>query len=347
MACVWPGGGGVPVRSGVAARQCRLNNDEVGGEIGPMLSSLGISAQIFTSDSSRGARGMLAFGVPRTCLRASVSGICTRASSRQCSHQAAVPWRRNIRRGGYRCRASVEKTDGAEPRIDKGNPLASPLVLFLSAGEFGVLSLDTTARNTVDEHVRDLVLALGTEETRAVARTVSNFFPETSLAILSISTAWLLIKGQPSVRPRLCITWGTVFGAYASVDYFKLLFERIRPQLGLTSYAFPSGHTCAASVCFGLALFLVLEPTVASISGNREELKQIPQEKALQTSKVFSLPGDNIRLLLWFIAIITTATGRIEGNRHWVSDTAGGATLGTVFLALALMTVAAVEKGEE
>tara|TARA_B110000977_G_scaffold170354_1_gene220953 strand:+ start:14915 stop:15577 length:663 start_codon:yes stop_codon:yes gene_type:complete len=220
-------------------------------------------------------------------------------------------------------------------------------VLFLSAGEFGVLSLDTTARNTVDEHVRDLVLALGTEETRAVARTVSNFFPETSLAILSISTAWLLIKGQPSVRPRLCITWGTVFGAYASVDYFKLLFERIRPQLGLTSYAFPSGHTCAASVCFGLALFLVLEPTVASISGNREELKQIPQEKALQTSKVFSLPGDNIRLLLWFIAIITTATGRIEGNRHWVSDTAGGATLGTVFLALALMTVAAVEKGEE
>jgi membrane-associated phospholipid phosphatase len=59
-----------------------------------------------------------------------------------------------------------------------------------------------------------------------------------------------------------------------------------------------------------------------------------------------------VRAFLWFLATSVTACGRVEGNRHWVSDTMGGAAMGTFFLSAALLAVGAAEaraarKGKE
>ena len=135
------------------------------------------------------------------------------------------------------------------------------------------------------------------------------------------------------------MAWLTVGLAGIAVELAKNLFGRVRPQLGLSSFAFPSGHTCAACVLSGVFLFLLLDPLLAT------------------TEKKFGVGADadaRARAFLWFLATSVTACGRVEGNRHWVSDTMGGAAMGTVILSAAILAVDAAEtrqkaarKGEE
>ena len=42
------------------------------------------------------------------------------------------------------------------------------------------------------------------------------------------------------------------------------------------------------------------------------------------------------RLIIWILATSTTAAGRIEANRHWLSDTLGGAALAMIFVSVSV-----------
>lgn len=54
------------------------------------------------------------------------------------------------------------------------------------------------------------------------------------------------------------------------------------------------------------------------------------------------------RLALWLAATVVTAAGRIEGDRHWLSDTVGGAALGVIFVSGSLAVLRLLdEKCEE
>lgn len=243
--------------------------------------------------------------------------------------------------GGHSCRASGRGSAETSPSAFLGS---TPVLLF-SAAEFGVLSLDLPTRNAVDEGVRDLVLAATNEETRATAREVSNVFPQVYLCLVALASARLAssvnTKGSRpyATRTRVGVAWLTVGLAGIAVELAKNLFGRVRPQLGLSSFAFPSGHTCAACVLSGAFLFLLLDPLLAT------------------TEKKIGVGADadaRARAFLWFLATSVTACGRVEGNRHWVSDTMAGACLGTVILSAALLAVDAAEtrqkaarKGEE
>lgn len=285
---------------------------------------------------------MAGFGVRFASPRTSVSVIRTRfAVSRRRCHEPGVLFGRKGHRGGWVCRAS--ENNGEQSETPKRR-VGSVSVLLLSAGEFGVLSLDTRFRTLIDENVRNLVLASSSEEGRGVARAVSNVFPEFSLAFVGFATALLLIKGPVSVRPRLAISWATIGAAAIAVDVLKNHYQRTRPQLGLTSYAFPSGHTCATTVCCGLALFALLDPVTRSVFGNDDD---DAEEKVQPTKKSTTAPHDTFVRIMWIAAIATTGTCRVLGNRHWVSDTAGGAALGTAFLAVALMAIETIEKQTE
>ena len=256
--------------------------------------------------------------------------------------------------GGHSCRASGRGSAETSPSAFLGS---TPVLLF-SAAEFGVLSLDLPTRNAVDEGVRDLVLAATNEETRATAREVSNVFPEVYLCLVALASARLASaacseRSRPyATRTRVGVAWAAVCVAGIAVDLAKNLFGRVRPQLGLASFAFPSGHTCAACVLSGVFLFLLLDPLLASKTSSREP-GTVAAKKTDLTTALLDVGADaRVRAFLWFLATSVTACGRVEGNRHWVSDTMGGAAMGTFFLSAALLAVGAAEaraarKGKE
>lgn len=296
-------------------------------------------------------------GWTRTPMRK--SGIRPISSRRPWSDGLASRGRRSGN-GGNSCRASAEGSAETNPSVFLGS---TPVLLF-SAAEFGVLSLDLPTRNAVDEGVRDLVLAATDEETRATAREVSNVFPQAYLCLAALASAWLVFAASDgegsrpyATRTRVGVAWATVGLAGVAVDLAKNLFGRVRPQLGLSSFAFPSGHTCAACVLSGVFLFLLLDPLLASKTTSRDARGTEPGTVAAKetdlTTAVLDVGADaRVRAFLWFLATSVTACGRVEGNRHWVSDTMGGASMGTFFLSAALLAVGAAEaraarKGKE
>lgn len=98
------------------------------------------------------------------------------------------------------------------------------------------------------------------------------------------------------------------------VDQLKTHFQRMRPSDILHTYAFPSGHTTAAVFIMGTLLCVLLPPLTTSSDGtSRSRLQTVVTSTALP---------------LWLLSAVTTATGRVLGDAHWVSDTMAGACLG-------------------
>ncbi|KAA6428863.1 MAG: hypothetical protein FRX49_00973 [Trebouxia sp. A1-2] len=98
------------------------------------------------------------------------------------------------------------------------------------------------------------------------------------------------------------------------VNQLKTHFQRLRPSDILNTYAFPSGHTTAAVFIMGTLLCVLLPPlTINNDSTKNSRLQTVVTSAALP---------------LWVVATVTTATGRVLGDAHWVSDTMAGACLG-------------------
>ena len=67
--------------------------------------------------------------------------------------------------------------------------------------------------------------------------------------------------------------------------------------------------------CIAGTLLCVLLPPLTVNSDNRRSSK-------------LQIVATSAALPLWVIAAVTTATGRVLGDAHWVSDTMAGACLG-------------------
>lgn len=57
-------------------------------------------------------------------------------------------------------------------------------------------------------------------------------------------------------------------------------------------------------------------------------LPPLTQNSGQKRSSKIQTVVTSAALPLWVIAAVTTATGRVLGDAHWVSDTMGGACLG-------------------
>ena len=90
---------------------------------------------------------------------------------------------------------------------------------------------------------------------------VTSFGSTILVSFIAITVGvYLLWRRQPY---WLAAIWSSVFGGMLLNKYLKLMFYRPRPRfddpiLILTTYSFPSGHTMAATVLYGvLAVWLV------------------------------------------------------------------------------------------
>ncbi len=104
-------------------------------------------------------------------------------------------------------------------------------------------------------------------------------------------------------------------------------------------------HTTCAVFLFG-ALFFILLPGALSLTDEGDALEV--QQNGKASAPAISIPGskimrDALRLstpvlpLLWIAGGLSTATGRVLGEAHWVSDTMAGACLGAALVSVAAM----------
>jgi len=230
-----------------------------------------------------------------------------------------------------------------------------PVLLSAATFEFAFIAFDLQTDHrfsAVDTAIHDLVLASTSDQLRedVAAQVLSNLFPIGGFGALTLSTLFLLFGLTPSVKTRLGVAWGVYISSMAAVGVLKEAFARPRPSADiLHSFAFPSGHTCAANVLTGLTLFVLLDPVWDAakklVGKNKAEYKSSQDELGRADVKTQDLqvaarpPILGMRISFWIFASCTTATGRIEGNRHWLSDTMGGAALGVIFVCLALMLI--------
>jgi membrane-associated phospholipid phosphatase len=217
------------------------------------------------------------------------------------------------------------------------------------------LDLETTRLFAgVDEAAHHAVLAATTEAYRHdVAARFSNIIPllgfgalvASSALLLSASTSTASGDREREIRRRVGVAWSANLSVVAIVGVLKEVFARERPS-GLTSFAFPSGHTACASLLTGLALFVLLDPVweVMNSPGAGENAQDDDSDTGAEAGKTVAARGvervagagapvgRDARLALWAAATAVTAAGRIVADRHWVTDTMAGAAIGIVFV---------------
>jgi membrane-associated phospholipid phosphatase len=116
------------------------------------------------------------------------------------------------------------------------------------------------------------------------------------------------------------------------VDGLKRFFARARPSDLHHSYSFPSGHTSAAVFIVG-ALMVVLLPLTAQMLAGGEEGEQQQGGSGRGLLAASTVP-DAAVLGICGAAWVTTATGRVLAEAHWVSDTIAGGLLACASVSL-------------
>jgi undecaprenyl-diphosphatase len=128
------------------------------------------------------------------------------------------------------------------------------------------------------------------------------------VTLIALGTAglWRRQRGWALGLPALMAGTGALqFVAKWSVD---------RPRPDLTPWGFPSGHVLSVAVFFGLLAYLGWTSV-----GRRRQQYLIATLCALPVSLV--------------------AYSRLYLDRHWLSDLAGGLTIGLVYLLLSILVV--------
>jgi len=156
-----------------------------------------------------------------------------------------------------------------------------------------------------------------------------------------LTTAFLVITAFGSTVPVSCIAvavglyllwrrqtywlaavWLSVFGGMLLNKLLKYVFHRPRPHfddpiLALTSYSFPSGHTMAATVLYGVLA-------------------------ALLVTKVKRWPLRILIILIAFLVIVLVGFSRMYLGAHYLSDVLGAFAEGLAWLSLCLTAVYSV-----
>jgi undecaprenyl-diphosphatase len=149
---------------------------------------------------------------------------------------------------------------------------------------------------------------------------VTSFGSTIAVSIIAITVGlYLLWRRQPY---WLAAVWSSVFGGMLLNKYLKLVFYRPRPYfedpiLVLTTYSFPSGHTMAATVLYGILAVLLVTT-----------LKR-PSMKVLVVVSASCLIG-----LVGF--------SRMYLGAHYLSDVLGAFAEGLAWLSLCLTVVYSV-----
>jgi undecaprenyl-diphosphatase len=130
---------------------------------------------------------------------------------------------------------------------------------------------------------------------------------------------YLLWRRQPY---WLAAFWLTVFGGMLLNKFLKLVFYRPRPRfddpiLSLTGYSFPSGHTMAATVLYGVVAVLV----ITKINDKRYKV---------------------IVALAASLLVASVAFSRMYLGAHYLSDVLGAIAEGLAWMSLCLTAVYSV-----
>ncbi|KAK9826427.1 hypothetical protein WJX81_004447 [Elliptochloris bilobata] len=124
--------------------------------------------------------------------------------------------------------------------------------------------------------------------------------PQRGLPRVGAALAALLALGGDAV---------TCHGDVLGVEQLKQLFHRARPSDLHHTYAFPSGHTTAATFIVGALLFVALPLCAPALTDSNPSVDPTAN------------PGRQ-----------AATVGRVLGGVHWVSDTLAGACLGTALV---------------
>ena len=106
-------------------------------------------------------------------------------------------------------------------------------------------------------------------------------------------------------------------GAWACSGLTKAAAGRARPNLA--PWGFPSGHVLSLVVFFGLMVYLIATASRRGAGGGA------------------SSPASSPRL-----PVVVVAFSRLYLDQHWLSDLAGGLTIGAAYLLLAIWLVEVV-----
>ena len=222
--------------------------------------------------------------------------------------------------------------DAHHSRDDDRLDIGSPAVALAALAEFALLAADQSTHessvmaNFVDGNVHDLVLATTPLEVRedVFAHLVSDPIPEAASLLLCVTSAICLSNktqnnADGNVR-RVTAVFAAVAVALPLVEAaLKPWFHRLRPLPNAHTFSFPSGHVAGCAVTVGLLLFVMLDPTWRAVTGRIHE--DAPMTRGA-------------RAAAWFACIWATAVGRVFADRHWLSDTMGGAALGVALVSL-------------
>ena len=248
--------------------------------------------------------------------------------------------------------------DTAAPKLwnQDASALGSVMVVGIAAAEFGFLALDLKTTHLfagIDSFVHEAVLVTTDSKTREDAASIlSNLFPLLGFSILIASTVLALLRSSEQGLKR-CVTvaWGAQLSSFIAVGVTKELFARPRPSNMMHSFAFPSGHTCGANVLMGVSLFLLLDRmwTICGYNGTTQRNEEVEIEGDDVGNQYWAKAplSQQQRVMIWIAATAITAAGRIEGDRHWLSDTMGGATLGVVFVASSFLVLRYLEDSQQ
>jgi len=125
----------------------------------------------------------------------------------------------------------------------------------------------------------------------------------------------------------------SVYNDPAIVLFIKENVHRIRPTNDIhQTFSFPSGHTNGAIFMIGFLLFVLLLPVIET--SPQGEKDAVPEPKLAQATLVS----------IWIAAGLTTASGRMLADVHWMSDTMAGASLGAFLVSVGALAVNRLER---
>lgn len=120
------------------------------------------------------------------------------------------------------------------------------------------------------------------------------------------------------------------------VSALKHFFHRVRPSPVHSTFAFPSGHTTAATFMVGTLLFILLPALIEAASATNPSCRPFLR----------SVLGRGLvqwRWPLWATAVASTATGRVLADAHWTTDVMAGACPGSALVGGVALLCAAVD----
>lgn len=177
--------------------------------------------------------------------------------------------------------------------------------------ESGLVTLDPEVSQTLRGHAQEHPDAAN------AFRVITDLGGPVALLGGAVLVVLVLVKKRQYL---LALVWIiAVIGGFVLNDGLKHVFQRQRPSLGVSGFAFPSGHSMNSLAFYGLLAYLLM--------------LAFPQ-----------------RWLRWLIAIglglLVLAIGfsRIYLGAHWMTDVLGGFSEATVWLALWITAIETVRR---